>query len=627
MMKIAYTIRGRRFLRVLASIPKRLGIEQKIFSTFPIEDGEVNLDHTVVNSEDNMIRALTKWEPDIVVETKFRTIKRYKENLNDVYYVVLGHGVTGKSKPRFTTSKFTGFDLFCCATDNGKDWFCEMNPKAKAETKCLPQFDLLYVNNNGIKTILFASNKVPSDNSETRELLTKLEEICKDEYKLYFKPRNDINIDTTATVIGQNEQIYDYLASADIVIIDGEVSSLEVEATIINKPVIVIRQKCGEYDDLWTIGGKAVYHVNSVNNINQTLIDNVISNRVGLKQGKFAKRFGLTNSGNGHRALDAIIKNFNDSKGKMENKPLPMLFIKNDTLYGLPKGAEFIITSGNVNYNITFMGENKANKLLDNKDVAYGLTKYGDTWWVCVGSDIVSFKLQDGKAKNIKRRIYGFHKNTHQIDFVDDNLLVTDTTHNRVLVYNDVDLIKKPVPYLYFDKAIYPNGKIFVKGNKKTTHNYAHLNSIFCFGDTIYLVAHNYSAYTGEKSELILLDKDMSIIGRKWLNGSSCHNYYTDGHVSMYCDSGGGRFIIDDQVIIQDPNIFFRGLSISDDFIIVGGSRNIFSRNISDRSSFVFFIDRESYKLLSYIKVDKTNISDIRRVDKQDMGISNLGNK
>lgn len=255
-------------------------------------------------------------------------------------------------------------------------------------------------------------------------------------------------------------------------------------------------------------------------------------------------------------------------------------------------------------------------------DVFYGLTKIANEWWGFLHNNhvgkIISFFIDDGVVGKVNVRIDGLHQDVHQIDFVGDALYVSDTANNRILVYSDI-IDRFNVSSEDFSFALYPNGEA-----KRGDKNYCHFNSIFEYNNKIYVVAHNYTMTTGKSSEIYKLDKSGKVEDIIKTKTNSAHNCYIDEANNYYiCDSASGGVKKNSKDIFK-CNYFTRGLSLSKDFIIVGGSSIDFVKGKAHRSNLpgkIFVLNNKFQQMFSY-DVFKAQIMEIRQIN-DEFGLTN----
>ncbi|MEC9209214.1 MAG: hypothetical protein VX762_02180 [Bacteroidota bacterium] len=254
----------------------------------------------------------------------------------------------------------------------------------------------------------------------------------------------------------------------------------------------------------------------------------------------------------------------------------------------------------------------------------YGITQNDDLYFTFyitgLHGKIISFRLDNNKIKDVTTRIKGLSKGIHQIDFIDDDLYVTNTYQNSILVYQDMQQ-KQELHWKQHDKIIYPNGKI-KKG--RASNNYNHFNSIFRFKDNIYLIAHNETKKTKRVSEIytLSLNNHKTIIKEK-INGSNCHNIYKDNNNYMYCKSLEGTLTINNKDVIFHKNKFTRGLSVSDKYIILGGSEVNLKREERKNTNGDIYLYNSDFELAQTISIKNTQIQEIRQIDQDEKTFSN----
>jgi len=265
----------------------------------------------------------------------------------------------------------------------------------------------------------------------------------------------------------------------------------------------------------------------------------------------------------------------------------------------------------------------KVDQLISGKGY-YGLTCYEDTWFAFHKTGfhgrIISFKLTNGKITDITTKIWGLSRGIHQIDLIDkDTMAVVDTYNNCILEYKNFSKLNN-CNWRSYTKKIYPNGKL-TKGRRSA--NYNHFNSIYKYDNQLYVIAHNATSKTKRKSELYVLDLDYGVIEVKEINGSNCHNIYKDDQMEIICKSGEGTVQVNgnDQL---DVDLFTRGVSISEDYFIFGGSEISNIRNKRDRTNGKIFITDKKFQILTSQEIFQTQISEIRRVDHVEYTLSSV---
>ncbi len=247
----------------------------------------------------------------------------------------------------------------------------------------------------------------------------------------------------------------------------------------------------------------------------------------------------------------------------------------------------------------------------------YGLSFYKGHWYayqqLYTRGRLIRFKLSEGQMLEPKQLLHSLSRGCHQIDFLDDDLYVTDTYNNRLLILS-VDGEKVTTKSAY-----YPAGELV---NGRQSQNYVHMNSVWRGEDTIYVFFHNETTKTERPSEIVRLDKEFSINERIPINGSNGHNVILFKDKIMFCDSQGGALVWGDEPVFE-CEFFTRGLSITDNFLIVGGSE------YGDRNARYYlkgslhFLDHD-FRSLSSATIPGL-VQEVRCVSHADYSLSNCG--
>lgn len=242
------------------------------------------------------------------------------------------------------------------------------------------------------------------------------------------------------------------------------------------------------------------------------------------------------------------------------------------------------------------------------KKRVYGITRKGNAWFAFIRDrdidhgSIISFKLINGEVSKIETIINNVHRGIHQIDFINNSLVITSPEEGVVIEYKS------------FPDNITPNRHIL--GTPKE-----HFNSLYAYGDKILFLAHNQSLKTKAKSKILVTNKKFKKINVLQTIGECCHNIYRDKSNIITCDSINGRVIINNKPALENMG-FVRGLSIADDYVIIGSSsRADDGKNRRGLGSVGVYT--KDLKELSRIYINKTQVYEIRRVDKKDYCLSN----
>ncbi|MBN2193097.1 MAG: hypothetical protein JW751_09800 [Polyangiaceae bacterium] len=200
-------------------------------------------------------------------------------------------------------------------------------------------------------------------------------------------------------------------------------------------------------------------------------------------------------------------------------------------------------------------------------------------------------------------------RGVHQIDLGTGGLYLCDTYNNALRVFSTVNP--------EYGRAVFPRGRL---DHGRGSENYAHLNSVYVTPSRIYLVCHNESAKTGRPSELLVLDHHFALVDRRPFNGRSVHNVVPTANGLLYCDSLGGRVMLDDRPIYE-PGWFTRGLSLSEEYLVVGGSDYAGRDERVTGAGFLAVLDRKTLAVRTEIRFPAM-VQEIRRLDGIDLAAS-----
>ena len=235
---------------------------------------------------------------------------------------------------------------------------------------------------------------------------------------------------------------------------------------------------------------------------------------------------------------------------------------------------------------------------LFNKKGFYGITKHNHLYFAFyktgMHGNIISFKLQNNQAINVKVIIKGLSRGVHQIDFIGNNLYVTNTYDNSILIYNNANK-KENIHWRNYNNIIFPNGKL---QNGRKSSNYNHFNSIYEYREKLYIIE----------------TKDQTVIKKDIINGSNCHNIYMDDKTKIYCKSLEGIVSINEKDSISHEGIFTRGLSLTNTHIIIGGSEIQTDRKKRKYTNGYIYIYNLKLQLIQTISINKTQIQEIKMI-------------
>ena len=153
--------------------------------------------------------------------------------------------------------------------------------------------------------------------------------------------------------------------------------------------------------------------------------------------------------------------------------------------------------------------------------------------------------------------------------------------------------------------------------------NHAHFNSILGWDGGIYLIAHHEGAKTGRDSELFLLDHDGTVRDRAPLGAVDCHNIGLLEGEQVVCRSKERTVCVSGQVVLRLDS-YTRGLALGDDFQIVGTSTEAASREERAQGHGGVVVTDRDFTPLATIVLAGTQVNEIRRVDRPDLGLSSM---
>lgn len=248
----------------------------------------------------------------------------------------------------------------------------------------------------------------------------------------------------------------------------------------------------------------------------------------------------------------------------------------------------------------------------------YGITKFSGTFYAFyktgMHGNIISFKIENNKAVDINIVIEGLSRGIHQIDFIEEDLYVTNTYDNSILIYSKLTS-KNNLHWKNYSKIIYPNGRLL---NGRRSSNYNHFNSLFKYKNKIYLIAHNETKKTNRSSEIYSLNPiTLKTLDREQIQGSNCHNIYIDNEKKMFCKSLEGTLSINEKDVILHKNVFTRGLSVSNEYIILGGSDIQHNRLKREKTNGYIYIYDTKLSLKQTILIQHTQIQEIRMLSRE----------
>ncbi|MFD0960052.1 hypothetical protein [Paenibacillus chungangensis] len=243
----------------------------------------------------------------------------------------------------------------------------------------------------------------------------------------------------------------------------------------------------------------------------------------------------------------------------------------------------------------------------------YGITRDERSWYIyeSVGKVGRILKLDEGFEREMEVKAEVAFADLpgwiHQIDMIDGSLVMTDTPNNRIIKW-DFDAERWA--------EFYPLGKL---DHKEQSANYGHINSIYKHEGSIYLVCHNQTVKTGRQSEILKVDSSFRVTERIVTDSSCAHNLIIHRGIRYHCDSthqtlkAGGKAVFESQH-------FTRGLSISDNQIVIGGS--VFMRREERHNgNGHLYVLHPDYSIRTSFLIPGM-VQEVRRMDQRDYSFS-----
>ena len=197
----------------------------------------------------------------------------------------------------------------------------------------------------------------------------------------------------------------------------------------------------------------------------------------------------------------------------------------------------------------------------------------------------------------------------HQIEWIDDQVFVTNTGRNCLSVFDNEGKFCKDV---YLNEIRWDDKNGIRSGN--------HFNSVYRTGERMFIVAHNYS----RPSEIWELSwPELRVINTIITSASWAHNIWSCEWGLLICNSKQ-RSLYD---VLSGKNIWqageeitiTRGLAASEDYIFVGQSNYAERKERYWKSGGIWVIDRKTLKTLDRIVLPGSgDVQEIRLVDVPD---------
>lgn len=179
----------------------------------------------------------------------------------------------------------------------------------------------------------------------------------------------------------------------------------------------------------------------------------------------------------------------------------------------------------------------------------------------------------------------------HQIEWVDDKILVANTGKNCVSVFDDQGNLLRDVYLNEIRRDDKDKGR---KGN--------HFNSIHRSGVRVYVVAHNYDR-PSEVWELTW--PDLNIVTTRVSQAGWAHNLWDSEWGMVTCNSKAGTLheVISNETLWapKEEGILTRGLAVSEEYVFVGRSLHNERKERYWKDGGIWVLDRKTLKTLDKI--------------------------
>lgn len=198
-------------------------------------------------------------------------------------------------------------------------------------------------------------------------------------------------------------------------------------------------------------------------------------------------------------------------------------------------------------------------------------------------------------------------KGGHQIDYYDGTLFFMNTYNNSIVSMdaNGANISEN-----------FPNGPLEAG---RESSNYNHFNSINLTDNGYVVFAHNETAKTNKESEIWFLNDDFRVSEVRNASVSSGHNITILDGRPLYCGSLNGTLVWNEQTVF-DAETFTRGLSLSEDYVIVGGSDYGERHARGSLGGSLFLLRRPSFELVYKMRIPGM-VQEIRRLDGPDFAM------
>jgi len=193
----------------------------------------------------------------------------------------------------------------------------------------------------------------------------------------------------------------------------------------------------------------------------------------------------------------------------------------------------------------------------------------------------------------------------HQIEWVDDKILVANTGKNCISVFDGNGNLLRDV---YLNEIRWDDKDKGREGN--------HFNSVHKSGEQVYVVAHNYDR-PSEVWELTW--PDLQIVTNRVSRAGWAHNVWVNEWGLVICNSKAGTLyeVLSGETLWtpKEKGVMTRGLAVSDDYIFVGCSLHNERKERYWKDGGIWIVDRKTLTTIDKITIPGSgDVHEIRLV-------------
>jgi hypothetical protein len=235
----------------------------------------------------------------------------------------------------------------------------------------------------------------------------------------------------------------------------------------------------------------------------------------------------------------------------------------------------------------------------------FGITHKKDVIILSHSSGYLQFCKMNAKPHLTSRHLY----QPHQIEWVEDKILVTNTGKNCISIFDERGILCQDV---FLNEIRWDDKNVNREGN--------HFNSVHKYSNKVYVVAHNYE----KPSEVWQLSwPDLMVENVQACPAGWAHNIWVSDFGKVICNSRDNSLynILTNETIWRsnEAGTLTRGLAVSDKNIFVGYSSFSERHDRFWKSGGIWVIDKNTLKTIEQISIPGSgDINEIRIVDELD---------